>query len=298
MSLRLTVLVTGATGQQGGAVAAALLARGHRVRAFTRKPASAGALAARGAEIINGDLGDPATLVEAARGVDAVFLMGNSFEAGPAAEAAQGIAAVDALARAGAAHVIYSSVGSADRHTGIPHFDSKYEVERRLAGSGLRHTIVAPAAFMENLISPWGIGPLLGGTLAMALPADRPLQQVALADVGRFVAAVAERRQELAGRRIDIAGDAPTGTAMATAFARAMGRPVAHTEIPLAAMRAQNLELATMFEWFDRVGYSADIAGLRREFPEVGWTDFATWAKGVDWLGLARIQPTAMEVAK
>ncbi|HET7717330.1 MAG TPA: NmrA/HSCARG family protein [Bauldia sp.] len=288
MAKRLQVLVTGATGQQGGAVAHALIDRGHHVRAFTRKPGAARALAARGAETVVGDFADPSSLAAAARGVDAVFLMGNSWEAGPAAEAAQGIAAVDALAKVGVPHVIYTSVDSADRETGIPHFDSKYEVEKRLVASGLPHTIVAPAAFMDNQLAPWAVGSLLAGTLAMALPPDRPLTQVAVLDIGRFVALVAERREEFVGRRIDIAGDAPTGAEMAAALSRAMGRPVSYLEVPLEVLRQQNPEAAIMFEWFDRVGYHADIPGLRREFPEVGWTDFGSWANGVDWRAFDR----------
>lgn len=287
MSDKLLVLVTGATGQQGGAVANALLDRGHRVRAFTRSPANAARLAARGAEIVAGDFDEEGSLIAAARGVDTVFLMGNSWEAGPAAETKQGIAAVDALARTGVGHIIYSSVASADRETGIPHFDSKFEVEKRLAQSGVSHTIVAPVAFMDNQLAPWAIGPLLQGTLAMALPRDRPLQQIAVADIGRFVALAAERRDELVGRRIDIAGDAPTGAEMAVALSRPMGRPVTYAEVPLEALRQQNPEAAVMFEWFDRAGYSADIAGMRSGFPEVGWTDFASWAEGVDWRALA-----------
>lgn len=286
MSDKLLVLVTGATGQQGGAVANALLDRGHRVRAFTRKPAVAARLAARGAEIVSGDFAEQESLIAAARGVDTVFLMSNSWEAGPAVETRLGIAAVDALARAGVGHVIYSSVASADRETGIPHFDSKYEVEKRLAVSGVPYTVVAPAAFMDNQLAPWAIGPLLQGTLAMALPPDRRLQQVAVADIGRFVAAVAERRDGLFGRRIDIAGDAPTGAEMAVTLSRAMGRPVTYAEVPLEALRSQNPEAAIMFEWFNRVGYSADVDGLRREFPEVGWTDFASWADDIDWRAL------------
>jgi len=287
MSNKLLVLVTGATGQQGGSVSNALLDRGHRVRAFTRRPAAAAGLVARGAEVVAGDFADPATLIEAARDVDVVFLMGNSWEAGTAAETAQGIAAVEALKRAGVRHVIYSSVASADRATGIPHFDSKYEIEQRLAASGLRYTVVAPAAFMDNLVGPWTIGALREGTLALALPPGKSLQQVAVADIGRFVALVAEQRDAFAGRRIDIAGDAIAGTDMAVALSRAMGRPVAYAEVPLEALRQQSSEAAIMFEWFDRVGYSADIPALRREFPEIGWTDFAGWAAGVDWRALA-----------
>lgn len=122
MSKQLKVLVAGATGQQGSAVADALLARGHRVRGLTRQPSAqpAARLAARGADVVAGDFSDPGSLVRAASGVDTAFLMSTPFESGEAAETAQGIAAIDALKAGGVGHLIYSSVASADRSTGSP----------------------------------------------------------------------------------------------------------------------------------------------------------------------------------
>ncbi len=290
MSIKRSVLVTGATGQQGGAVAAALLSRGHRVRALTRRPDSEAArrLAAAGAEILAGDLDDTAAVLKAAQGVDTMFLMGNSYEAGTAEETRQGIKAADAAKTAGIGHLIYSSVASADRNTGIPHFESKHLVERHIAGLGLPYTVSAPAAFMENAVAPWGIGGLRQGVHAFALPADRALQLVALADIGAFVAALAERREQVFGRRFDIAGDELPGAEQAQILSQAIGRPIAYQEIPIAAARQQSEDAALMFEWFNNAGYSVDIAGLRRDFPEVRWHRFADWAKGFDWSVLDR----------
>ncbi|MCA1407260.1 NmrA/HSCARG family protein [Ensifer sp. IC3342] len=283
--MKRNVLVTGATGQQGGAVARALLARGHGVKALTRKPESDAArqLASAGADVVAGDLGDAVSIIKAAGGVDTMFLMGNSYEAGTEEETRQGIIAADAAKAAGVGHLIYSSVADADKKTGIPHFESKYLVEKHVAGLGIPYTISAPVAFMENIAAPWSIGALRQGTYAFAMPAHRPLQLVALADIGAFVAALVERREHVFGKRFDIAGDELSGEEQAKILSQAIGRPINYQEIPIAAARQQSEDAALMFEWFDRVGYDVDIAALRREFPEVRWHGFADWARVFDW---------------
>lgn len=288
MTTKRSILVTGATGQQGGAVARALLSKGHRVKALTRKPDSDGArqLASAGVEIVAGDLGDSASVVKAASDVDAMFLMGNSYEAGIAEETRQGILAADAAKAAGVGHLIYSSVADADKKTGIPHFESKYLVEQHVAGLGIPYTISAPVAFMENVVAPWSIGALSQGTHAFAMPANRLLQLVALADIGAFVAALVERRERVFGKRFDIAGDELSGEDQAKILSQAIGRPINYQEIPIAVARQQSEDTALMFEWFDRVGYDVDIAALHRDFPEVRWHSFADWARKFDWNGL------------
>ncbi|PKA40327.1 NmrA/HSCARG family protein [Rhizobium sullae] len=290
MNNKRSVLVTGATGQQGGAVAHALLSRGHRVKALTRRADSdvARRLASAGAEIVVGDLGDAASIVKAASGVDTMFLMGNSYEAGVEEETRQGIIAADAAKAAGIGHLIYSSVADADKKTGIPHFESKYLVEKHVAGLGIPYTISAPVAFMENFVAPWSIGALGQGTHAFAMPPKRVLQLVALADIGAFVAALVERREEVFGKRFDFAGDELSGEAQAKILSQAIGRPISYQEIPIAVARQQSEDVALMFEWFDKAGYDANIAALRKDFPEVRWHGFADWAREFDWSVLER----------
>src|SRR6201998_4185199 len=130
MSQSKLVLVTGATGKQGGAVVEALLSRGHQVRALTRNSVSPAAkrLREHGVEIAVGDFTDHDSLVRAARGTDAVYAMSTPYEQGAEKEKAQGLTNTDAVEAAGVAHFIYSSVASADRATGIQHFDGKYAV--------------------------------------------------------------------------------------------------------------------------------------------------------------------------
>jgi uncharacterized protein YbjT (DUF2867 family) len=295
MTIQRSVLVTGATGQQGGAVARALLSRGHRVKSLTRKPDSDAArqLAAAGADVVTGDLGEPASVLNAASDVDTMFLMGNSYEAGTEEETRQGIIAADAAKASGVGHLVYSSVADANKKTGIPHFESKYLIEKHVAGLGIPYTISAPVAFMENTVAPWSIDGLRQGTHAFALPPKRVLQLVALADIGAFVAVLVERREQVFGKRFDFAGDELSGEEQAKILSQAVGRRINYQEIPIAAMRRQSEDAALMFEWFYRVGYDADIAALRRDFPEVRWHSFADWAREFDWSALERTSSTA-----
>ncbi|MDZ4700799.1 MAG: NmrA/HSCARG family protein [Rhodothermales bacterium] len=278
------VLVTGVTGQQGGSVANALLARGHRVRGLTRNTGAptAAHFAARGAELMAGDFTDSGSLDRAMAGIDAIYAMTTPFEAGEDAETAQGIALIEAAKRAGVKHFVYSSVASADLKTGIPHFDSKFRVEEVLAASGVPYTISAPVFFMENLLAPWLLPGIMGGTLAMAMPGDRPLQQIAVADIGAFAAVLIERGERVFGKRFNIAGDELTNSDVAAILSRKLGRPIVYQGFPPDALRAQSEDMAIMFEWFATTGYSADLNALRREFGDVSWQDFKTWASHLD----------------
>ena len=279
------VLVTGATGKQGGACVEALLTRGHQVRALTRNSASPAAnrLRERGVEITVGDFSDRDSLMRAARGADAVYAMSTPYEQGAEKETAQGITITDAARAARVGHFVYSSVASANRGTGIGHFDGKYTVEKHLQASGVPYTIVAPVFFMENLLQPWTLPSLRQGKLTMALPASRLLQQITVADIGAFVAAVIERSDTVFGRRFDIAGDELTGDQAAAILSKVAGREIRYEGFPPEVLGAQSEDMARMFGWFDSTGYAADIKNLHRDFPEVTWHTFEQWAREQDW---------------
>ena len=285
MSGKLNVLVTGATGKQGGHLVSELLARGHSVRALTRKPESpaAAALADRGVTIVPGNFDDEGSLERAARGVDTVFAMSTPFEGGSKTETLEGINIVRAASRVRVKHLVYSSVAGADRATGIPHFDSKFEVEKEIRRSGIPFTIVAPVFFMENFLAEWMAAGIAQGSIAIAVPATRRLQQIAVEDIAQFTALVIERRESFLGKRIDIASDELTLTTVAAAISDVSGRQIKYTALPIAAARAQNEDLARMYEWFDRVGYDADVVGLRELYPEVDWHRFSDWAREQRW---------------
>jgi uncharacterized protein YbjT (DUF2867 family) len=286
------VLVTGVTGQQGGAVARSLIEKGYRVRGMTRNVTSAAAqaVAALGVDLSEGDFGDSESLAAATAGVDTVFAMGTPFEAGEAAEVAQGRAIVDAAVTAGVDHFVYTSVASADKSTGIPHFDSKWEVEQYLASTDLDWSVIAPVYFMENLFFGQNLDALQGGSYPLPLPADLSLQQVAVADIGAFSALVVDRKDDFLGRRVDIASDELTSVGTAEVLSRLLDRAVEHFEVPMEQIRAFSEDFAVMYDWFIETGYSVDIDGLRTSYPEVGWHRFADWAAAAVPAALAEAQ--------
>ncbi len=285
MSDQKTVFVAGATGAQGGATVNALLARGHKVVAMTRNPASdaAKSLGARGVDVRQGDYSDANAVSAAAKGADSAFAVSTSFEVGAEAEVGQGRSLLNALHAADVGHIVFSSVGGADQHTGIAHFDGKYEIERHLATLGTPSTVLGPVFFMENLLSPWGQPKLGEGIYSAGLPGDRKLQQIAVKNIGDFAAALIDRGEAVFGGRFDIAGDDLTGEEVVAAISKATGRKIAYQGFPAEGMREQSGDLADMFTWFNDVGYSSDIAALRRNYPDVAWLTYPAWLAKQDW---------------
>ncbi len=279
------ILVIGATGQQGGAVARELLAHGHKVRAMTRKPNSdsAKALAALGAEIVQGDLDNAPSLQRAVQGVWGLFAVQNTWEAGAAREEAQGKHVAEIAKKAGIQHYVYSSVGSADRKTGIPHFDNKWRVEEAVRGLGFpSHTIVRPVFFMENFLSPWFKPGIDQGKLMIGVKPTTVLQMIAVGDIGTYGRLAFERHAELNGRAVEIAGAAHTMPDTARILGKAAGRTITFAQVPIEDVRKFSEDFAVMLEWFDRVGYAADIPANEKAFG-VRPTTLEDWAHRQNW---------------
>jgi uncharacterized protein YbjT (DUF2867 family) len=283
MSQKLIVAVAGATGKQGGSVVKHLLERGHEVRAITRNPDSPNAkkLASSGVKVVRASLDDASTLTKAIDGATSMFAMTTPFEGGVAAETRQGIAAADA-AKAIGAHLVFTSVGSANRNTGVPHFDSKYEVEKHIARIGVDASILAPVYFMENLY--FGREQLAKSIYATPLSPQTPLAQISVEDIGAVAVRLLENPKRFGGKRFDLGGDSLSGNEVAEVLSRLVGRPFSYFQVPLEVIRQRMGDDATrMYEWFERVGYTFDRAELRTEFPDVTLHTFESWAKTQDW---------------
>ncbi|GAA4715932.1 NmrA/HSCARG family protein [Phytohabitans rumicis] len=282
-----TVLVIGATGRQGGAVAELLLKHGHDVTAYLRSPEapSAQALSAAGTRLVTGDLADPEALAGAAQGVDAIFGLSVPFgSGGKDEEVAQGRLLVDAAVRAGA-HLVYSSVRGADRmaQTDIDHADSKQLVEAYLRDQEVRATVLGPVYFMENILNV-GFSRLTDGVLANPLSAGKPLDQVTVRDIAGLAVHAIEHPDRFVGERIDIASDQVTGEEAARILSDVLGREIPYQQLPLDQVRQwAGDEIADMFQRFEENTDFLDTDGLHARYPDVDWHSYADWARTVDW---------------
>lgn len=277
MSSERTVLITGATGQQGGAVARELAGKGFALRAMTRKPDgdAAKALAKLGATVVKGDLDDPASLAAALEGAWGVFAVQNTWEAGVEKEEEQGKRIAKAAREKDVQHFVYTSVGSAHRQTGIPHFENKWRVEEVVRGLAFpSHVIIRPVFFMENLLTSWFLN---GDKILAAMDPKTVLQMIAVQDIGRYGARAFTDAAALNRREIDIAGDAATMPDAAATLGQVLGTPLTFVRVPIEDVRKNSDDFALMLEWFDRVGYNADIAGNAKAFG-IKPTTLAEWA--------------------
>jgi uncharacterized protein YbjT (DUF2867 family) len=266
------ILVTGATGQQGGAVARHVLKQpGFAVRALTRDSAKAAAqaLAQAGAEIFQGDLDNQDSLRRALDGAWGVFSVQNFMEAGYNGEIRQGKAVADAAKAAGVQYLVYTSVVSADRKTGLPHFESKWQIEQHIAHSGLAHTILRPAFFMQNWHN-YMREPILNGTLPLPLNQQTRLPQISVEDIGAIAAKAFLNPTKWLGRTIELAGEELTMQRVVETLSRVMGRNVKYVQVAWDQFRqSAGEEMTKMYQWFNDVGYHVDIVSLRKEYPDL-----------------------------
>lgn len=277
------VLVFGATGQQGGSVADALLKAGWPVRAFVRNPAGDRSIALRdaGAELVQGSFDDSEAIRSAMQGVQGVFSVQPSSPGGTVTdeeEVRYGIAIADMAAKSGVRHLVYSSGGAVgDQPTGVAHFDTKARIEAHVRTLPITWTIVRPAVFMEMLTMP-GFGLDEDRFTFFARP-DQSMQFIAVADIGKIVAAVFADRGRFGGQSFEIAGDGASGRDLEALFTEAAGRPIAYSRFSEETLAA-NPFLAKLTALLDEgpLGGHADLAALRRINP--GMLTFRAWLAG------------------
>jgi uncharacterized protein YbjT (DUF2867 family) len=275
------VLVTGATGSQGGATARALLAMGTRIRFLTRDPKSdaAQALVASGAQAAQGDLGDPASIAAAMHGVDAVFSVQVPDRHGGDDERRHGLAIVEAGRVVGGARSAHPPLAQAGNHTRFPGWDEgrwlskywtdKWDIEEAVRQAGFAQwTVLQPAFMMDNLARPksrYLFPHLAQGKLLSALLPETKLHFIAADDVGAFAAAALAGPSPLHGQTIPLASQALTMTEVATALSKTLSAPV--TAMHLSPQEARDRGLfagwVTTQEWMNEVGYAVDLDKTR-----------------------------------
>jgi len=268
-----TILVVGATGQQGGAVARHLLKDGWKVRALVRDPEkeTAKALANQGAELVKGDLYDSVSLDNALKGMYGAFSIQNFWlpDVGFDGEIKQGKLIADAAHKAGIQHFVYSSVGAAHRGMGQKHFESKWIIEQYIKKLDLPHTILRPVAFMDNF--EWKRVEISNGTYSgFGVAADKKTQLIAVDDIGAVAAIVFSNMEKYLGTTLEISGDELTETEAAETFAKVIGRQVNLGQPQTDDDNFMSAEeQAAGINFFNGEAYTADIAAVRKIHPNL-----------------------------
>ncbi|MCF6475593.1 NmrA/HSCARG family protein [Nonomuraea sp. MG754425] len=269
------ILVTGATGRQGGATAAHLLTAGRPVRALVRDPGSPAArtLKAQGAELHIGNLDDPGSLAAAAAGAHGIFGV-TPDDDDIEREVRRGRDLADAAAAAGVSHFVFASVGGADRSTGIPYWESKWQIEQHIRTLGLPATILRPVRFMENHTIPGlPFGGIVDGELLHLFNPETPVQLIAATDIGALARLAFTHPQEYVGQAIEIAGDELTPNRTVELISHSLGREITYRQVSIGGTgMGQEAERAFADE---RGLWRADIAALRERHP--GLLDFQAW---------------------
>jgi uncharacterized protein YbjT (DUF2867 family) len=286
MSITKTILVTGATGRQGGAVVRHLLKNNLGVKALSRTPQSISAqlLKAKGVEIAKGDMSDVASLVAAMKDCTGVFSVQNYFEYGGENEIRFGKNLVDAAKQSRISHFIYSSVCSADQHTGVPHFETKKVIEEYLKGSGVPFTILRPVKFMENYYIPQVFRGILGGKLLDAIVSGKKHQMLSVDDIGKYAAAVLQDPALYQSKTFELAGDELTNEEVAAIITEVLGMKVKFSKIPMPIVRlVMDKEMYLMFRWFNKQGFEANREKVADSFPGVKPTGFKEFLLNENW---------------
>jgi uncharacterized protein YbjT (DUF2867 family) len=269
------IAVVGATGAQGGGLVRAILADRDgpfSARALTRNPKSdkARALAAAGAEVVAGDVDDPASLrraFEGAHGAFCVTFFWDHFS--PEKEYAEAGSMAEAAKQTGVRHVIWSTLDDTRRFVPldddrmptlmgkykVPHFDAKGEADALFTQAGASTTFLLTSFYWENFIY-FGAGPKRGadGKLALVMPmGDKKLPGISSEDIGKCALAIFRRGREFIGRTVGIAGEHLSGAEMAAAMSRALGETVTYQDVPPEVYRSFDFpgadDMGNMFQF-------------------------------------------------
>jgi uncharacterized protein YbjT (DUF2867 family) len=259
------------------------LRRGEQVHALSRTPDGSAAqdLADLGATLVEGDLDDPRSIKSAMNEADSVFCV--LAVASPEDEIRRGVAAAEAASAAGIRHFVLLSVFAAETGSGVPLFESKWEIEQRLNELGVPTTALRPTAFMENF-NTYARPQVVDGELVVraAMSPETPHQMIACADIGEFAAIVLQDPDEYIGAAVPLAGDQLTGAGIAAAFDAAVEIPARFERQPIEQLRAFAPAIATMWEWVEAGNNQGiDIDSLRERNSQL--RTLADWLAETDW---------------
>ncbi|MEI7580107.1 MAG: NmrA/HSCARG family protein [bacterium] len=281
-----TILVTGATGRQGGAVIEHLLKNNFNIKALSRTPDSVSAqlLTSKGITVLKGDMSNLQSLKDTMKNCDGVFSIQNYFEYGAEKEIKYGKNVADAAKQSNISHFIYSSVCNADSNTGVPHFETKNKIEQHIKNIDLPYTILRPVKFMENYYIPQVFKGILGGKLFDSIQSGKKHQMIALDDIGKYVADAFASPEQYLNKTIEIAGDELTNEEVAQTMSEVLGIKMKFKRLPLFIVKlVMDKELYLMFNWFYEKGFTANLEETKRNFPSVKVTTLKEFLLSEKW---------------
>lgn len=277
-----TVTVFGATGTAGGGVMRQLLAAGWTVKAVTRDASGskARAIAGSGAQIVEANLDDRASIRAAIAHSDAVYLSGpsllNRWDIG---QAVHGINVADAVREVGNDHLIYQSALVGDAH-GVLSVGSKRAIEERIAELQLRTTILRPGWFMDNFLNYFPITEEDGKlVIAMAMPVGKENGLICADDIGRAAVAVMADAKAFTGSEIEVVSDVQSFGGMAAIIGEEMGKPAVPVEVPIAAIEEHWPEGTDLYRWLSTRPTQDSADELHALIGET--TSFRQWVRTV-----------------
>ena len=273
-----TVFITGITGNQGGAVARHLLHQGHTVIGLTRNANSKKAieLKANGAQLIEGNLYEPESYKADLQSVDSIFLVQALQK--KAREIEQGKRFIDIIDPKNNIHLIYASVLGADLNTGVPHFESKYELEKYIQSKNLSHTILRSASFYENHLFPRVANDIKKGKYISPLKSTCKQQMIGVDDIGKIAVQVLANREKYDGKILPIATDEWQVGAIPEIFSKALNKKVIYKKLPGFITRlVMGRDLHRMFTYMNTNDFSIieNVDAVRNEFNIQG--NFKSW---------------------
>ena len=276
-----TIFVTGATGNQGGAVARSLINKGFKVKALTRNPSSASAQALEKlqAEIVKGDLNNTDTFHNHIRDVDGIFAV-LTYENGITKEIKQGMNLANLAKEYGIKHFLYSSVVGADLNTGIPHWESKFKIENHIKQINLPNTIIRPVSLFENFLIPQVKSRIVKGNLASPVNKGVIQQFISSKDIGEISTEIFMNPGQYLGKTLTIAAEEMDMNGVAAIFSEALGKEIKYQKLPnLITRLVMGRDLYKMFKWVNEhdAVFLKDLEAFRKEYPDL--TGLKFWIK-------------------
>ena len=275
------VFITGVTGKQGGAVARNLINSDIEILGLSRNTESAKAIELQksGVSIIKGDLDKPDSFGDLLDNIDVFFLV-QAFEQGAKSEIEQAKKVIDLACNKGVNHLVYSSVMAADLNTGIPHFDSKYVIEKYIHSKGIDYTILRPASFNENYLNPEVLKRLRKGKLVMPLNKNVIQQLISTEDVGKIASQMIRNISKYRNKTISLATDEKSILEQAKSFSEGLEMPVIYQKLPgIFTLLFMGKDLYKMFAYMNKNNFTLvdDIDAIKKEFDGLG--DFDQWIR-------------------